>query len=349
MSDKHLVFLVHGIGLHKAGWSKPCQKQLVGLADRYSGFDNGSLKGYVDFAEITYDKIFDDQIQNWENNFDSLIGDAPAGAEQSVREALEWMDGMADEQDNFLWTHVADAVLWKISPYLRNHIMTRVARMVAEGIDQKIEESSFNPKYSIIGHSMGTSVVQRSLAALASGAWSDNAFNAFNANDIRFRSIHMIANVSHYFESDPVEIYDGIVRPGVLGGVHGYCRRYYNYVNRFDPICWAGRFSPGWSADEGYYDVPVSHIYGEDVHDLAHYLENPKVHIPIIRAIAGHRTINSAEELAALSDFKPIGGTFAGEVAEFEARMNELRGSINEFRDLGSWIKGWASYGQRLQ
>lgn len=346
MSDKHLVFLIHGIGLHKEGWSKPYQKKLVELADRYSGFEDGSLKEHVDFAEITYDKIFDEQIQNWENNFDSLIGDAPAGTEQSVREALEWMDGMADEQDNFLWTHVADAVLWKISPYLRNHVMTRVARIIAESIDQKIDASTFNPRYSIIGHSMGTSVAQRSLASLASGAWSDDAFNAFNANDIRFQSIHMIANVGHYFESDPAEIYRGIIRPGMLDGVHGYCRKYFNYTNRFDPICWVGRFAPGWTVDDGFHDVVVSHVYGKDVHDIAHYLENPKVHVPMIRSIAGKRRIKPGEELEALAEFRQIGGEFDDDVTEFEAKMNEIKGSINEFRDLGSWIKGWASYGQ---
>lgn len=346
MSDKHLVFLVHGIGLHKAGWSKPCQKQLVGLADRYSGFDNGSLKGYVDFAEITYDKIFDDQIQNWENNFDNLITSAPPGNEQSVREGLEWMNGMADQKDNYLWTHVADAVLWKISAYLRNNVMTRVARIVAEGIDKKIEDSLFNPKYSIVGHSMGTSVMQRTLTALASGAWSDSSFNAFNANEIRFRSIHMIANVSHYFETDRDVVYRGIVRPGFLDGVSGYCHKYYNYTNRFDPICWAGRFAPFWTADDGYHDIPVSHVHGKDVHDILHYLENPKVHVPVIRSLTAPERIPPAEELDAIAEFRQIGGDLSDEVTEFEAKINELKGSINEFKDLGSWIKGWTSYGQ---
>jgi hypothetical protein len=346
MSDKHLVFLVHGIGLHKEGWSAAYQKQLVDLAGKYSGFAGKTLLDDVEFCEVTYDKIFDDQIQSWENNFDNLITDSPPGSEQSVREALEWMDGMSEQKDNFLWTHVADAVLWKISAYLRNHVITRVARIVAEGIDRKISESAFSPKYSIIGHSMGTSVVHQSLAALASGAWSGDGFNAFNAGDVRFRSIHMIANVGHYFEPDPDEIYRGIVRPGIIDGMHGYCRKYFNYNNRFDPICWAGRFSPGWTVDDGFHDIPVSHLHSRDVHDISHYLANPKVHIPLIRSISSVRRIGSQEELDAIADFRQIGGEVEDEVSELKAKLDELKGSINEFKDLGSWIKGWSAYGQ---
>ena len=130
MPDKHLVFLVHGIGAHVADWSKPIKDKLDELAQGYEKFDASGLQDLVEYEEITFDKIFTDQIENWEENFDDLITLAPPGSETSVREALDWMDGMSDQKDNFLWTHVADAVLWKISPYLRNHILTRVGVLV---------------------------------------------------------------------------------------------------------------------------------------------------------------------------------------------------------------------------
>lgn len=345
MSEKQLVFLVHGIGAHQEGWSKEMQTSLEAISKRYDYFSGNKLTKQVDFKEITYDKIFSDQIKNWQDNFDNLISASPAGMENSVRESLEWMDGMADDSDNFLWTHVADAVFWKISPYLKNNIMSIVAKEIASGINKKIDESLFTPNYSIIGHSMGTSVVQQTLAALARGEWAEGGFNAFNANDIRFNSIHMIANVGHYFEPDAEQIYRGIVRPGVINQTHGYCNKYFNYNNKYDPICWLGRFQPEWTANDGYYDVPVSHIHSKDTHSYLHYLLNPKVHIPMLRAITSKKAVSSAEEIAAITDFQQIGGDFQGDVNEFKSKVAELQGSINEFKDLSSWIKGWTAFG----
>ncbi len=346
MTDKHLVFLVHGIGVHHANWSNDFQLELEKLSRNYHYFKINKLKDQLEFNEITYDKIFRDQIENWQLNFDNLISLSPTASQQSIREALDWMNGMSDQKENFLWTHVADAVLWKISPYLRNHVITSVARCLAEGINKKIEDSLFTPNYSIVGHSMGTSVVQQTLEALAKGAWSGETFNAFNANDVRFNSIHMIANVGHYFETAKKVVYQGYVRPGIIDGLHGYCNKYFNYVNKYDPVCWLGRFSPDWTVDDGYCDIPISHIHAKDTHDYIHYLQNPKVHIPLLRSITSRQAVSAAEELKAMNEFKQIDGDVAADINEYKAKIAELQASFNQFKDLSSWIKGWTAFGE---
>ena len=130
--------------------------------------------------------------------------------------------------------------------------------------------------------------------------------------------------------------------------IYGYCNKYYNYANKFDPICWAGRFKPDWDAENRYFDIPVSHIHGKDTHDLSHYIANPKVHIPLIQSFTSKRKITSNEEITALADFKQIGGEFTGDINEFKSKISELQGSINQFKDLSGWIKGWTTFGKLI-
>ena len=79
--------------------------------------------------------------------------------------------------------------------------------------------------------------------------------------------------------------------------------------NRFDPFTWPKQFDPGiWpdapTARAGLYrSIVVHHVRQLNVHGFAHYLRNPRVHVPLLQVLAGEPTIPDDECDKAILEF----------------------------------------------
>ena len=86
--SKAVLFLVHGIGRHKKGWSGAPDGPVAALEaamQNYGCFAAGDkLSTYLDVVEIRYDDIFDSVLAQWSN----LAASLPAAA------GFDWLDGV---------------------------------------------------------------------------------------------------------------------------------------------------------------------------------------------------------------------------------------------------------------
>ena len=74
---RQVVFLVHGIGDHKKGWSKPVVKYLDTVGERYASVE-GPISDQVVFKEIAYGDVFDKQLARWDADVDAVAAN-PTG------------------------------------------------------------------------------------------------------------------------------------------------------------------------------------------------------------------------------------------------------------------------------
>ena len=73
--------------------------------------------------------------------------------------------------------------------------------------------------------------------------------------------------------------------------------------HQIDPITWPRRFAPvDWSPSR-YSDVMTMHFRNPaEVHDLTHYLENPQVHLPLLRLVVGRAGLGTSAEIRRVWD-----------------------------------------------
>ena len=106
----------------------------------------------------------------------------------------------------------------------------------------------------------------------------------------------MVANVSRVLQLPGLKVFASKVKPGsaLLDRV---CETYLNVRHQFDPFVFPQAFKPDpeWpdpvthNSDQ-YQHIRPSHLVlknYKDVHDLDHYLRNPRVHVPIFRGLFG--------------------------------------------------------------
>lgn len=305
MSEKPLVFLIHGMGVHKKGWSNDFVNKLTECAGTFQYFNGKVLGDLVDFQEVTYDNYFTKALENWNTNAAKILALSAPNQRELVEKALGWIEGCSVQQDNFTWTHVADVLLWRLAPYLKNPIKNHIAEQITGKIIERIHLSpGKSVRCSVISHSLGTSVAHETLEDLARGSWSSGT-NGFDPSFFHFENLHMIANVSRILQTEHYPVYSGKVHPGPFGDANSYCCHYYTYRHELDPFTWVLPFLPSWSVNL-FDDKQVSHIHQLNVHDMLHYLVHPRVHITILRSLLGYKVVNGAEELSALTQFKNI-------------------------------------------
>ncbi|MDO3378180.1 hypothetical protein [Geoalkalibacter halelectricus] len=343
MLEKPLVFVVHGMGAHPPHWSANFIKTLEDAAGQYAFFQDQPLGERVEFFEVGYDRIFRDTLAAWEDNARRILQLAAPMDREMVEKALGWMEGLAEEQDNFLWTHVADVALWKLAPYLKKMVKTEVAAQMTTRIRERLEQSAVKDvPCAVIAHSLGTAVSMETLCDLARGGWTEGE-QGFDPRFFRFESLHMLANVSKILEAPNYPVYTGPVRPGPAGDAESYCRHYYNYHHQLDPFTQVRCFRPDWDA-RFYHDKKVSHLHALNVHGMEHFALNPLVHICILRSLCGYRCISGAEERAALAGFAQVKGLSKAKIDELKEHSRQAEEALGESPDVIDLLKGLALF-----
>ncbi len=301
---QHLLFLVHGMGVHPTNWSVGTVNL---LKEKYDGFPDLKALPFdqrFTIVEIAYDKIFEDIRIQWKDQSAAILKVMSSNGldDDFIKKLVD--AGQAPSTDNFLWTHVLDVLLYRFVPT----VCMAVRVTVADQIMQKLVSNTGGelPSWSVLAHSLGTSVAHDTLNDLYHTAIPGRPNLFLSTGDTSAELVMMVANVSKVLETSPV--YSSYVRPGKTTLPDRVCRYYFSVAHRRDPFTWFKSFDPPapWpdvASSGNFKALLVRHILDWNVHDLDHYLKGPQVHIPLFRYLAGPDCISEKEEADAIKNF----------------------------------------------
>jgi hypothetical protein len=326
----NLLFVVHGMGVHGADWADSVLATLRRLPDD-CGYkwlkENGGIEGSnddrrLDIVPLSYDRVFDRLAQQWSKDSKALRESAYENG-ISIPNVLGWLERASEVEHNFFWTHVVDVLMYRFFSIVTADARTRMRAALAEVIEPAMRDGEV-PEISVLAHSLGTSVMHDTLALLGSQPIDGN--QAFMAGNLLLSNVFMIANVSRVLETSPA-VFRSVVHPqtATSGAADAYVQRYYNFRHRFDPFPAVRPFGPvGWGA--GYTTVEdCERVLKFNVHDLEHYLNDPRVHIPIFRALAGSKAVTKAEQTRAIAAYDATPEPRClGELHRFETTIERL-------------------------
>jgi len=352
-----VLFLVHGMGDNIPGWSTDVLDQLDATLATYPRFAGQPrpFRDQVVVEEINYDAVFDKTIEPW--------GRDRAELEQFAQENRISLDNalttlslgqLPEDVSDFVWETLLDPVLYRGSPIVHDNVRQSVTRQFLTAWDKHLTHNATADQVdvSILCHSQGTIVMSDVLAQV--GEARHREFLPFSSAKRSISTFMTLANVSRLGPPDLIDIDSrtSCVRPDsappFAAGSRNYCRRFINVRHEFDPFCLWQRFEPTMSWGDGYVDVPgVRHVHHANTHGFRHYLLNPRVHIPLFRALLGRDSISPSEENDAIQNFpdiRPTACTAAIETLRMALR-DLARGDFSDVRALDDLIlKGMSVY-----
>ncbi len=312
--NKHIVFFVHGMGRHDKTWHEPGLNVLKSAYSEYDSFADLSLLDAIEVVPVVYD----DRIETWRQRmseefsafraaFLSEVNPTEAKADSFNKnlDQLESWIGVGDDP-GFAWTHAADVLIYRWMSTLRTTIDVAVATQILAKL-----ANMGATKWSILAHSLGTSVVHNVLHMLYTNGTTTQP--PLKAIETRPQVVAMIANVSRVLQRPGAKVFETGVRPG-QASTGALCSTYLNARHRWDPFVYPQPFAPdlwptpGTFANNAYQHLQPAHLHFEKdelfkVHDLDHYVRNPRVHVPLFRALFGSALIPENEFLDAKSSF----------------------------------------------
>ncbi len=314
---KHTLFLVHGMGRHTGGsWHEPIWKKLVETSGRYAFFEDEKLEDWAEPVAIDYDGFIEKALKRWSDQAENFSTFA-AKNELRFADDLDWLKKVSAADAGFHISHVIDVLIYRFFKLEQGQIQDAAKLAITKRIQMCRDQDSAS-QFTLVAHSLGTAVAHDALAELGGAATLDGKPNAFSAKNFSFRSIHMLANVSRVVQTEP-KVYKSVVRPG--SGGNAYCDRMFSPRHELDPFMLPMPFEPvDWS---GYVGEKVRHFHYWDIHDFAHYLDHPRVHVPILRSLTRSTAITKAEAAEAENSYPRFAGVFQG-IANAQASIERL-------------------------
>jgi hypothetical protein len=299
MSNKSLI-VVHGMGQHtEASVKQEITEALKTVFSRYETLKTKNPTTEIDISVFAYDQYFEDYrkavggrsdivaaLKSVSGEFGGLLPGAALEITKLDQSIIE---------DNKFSTHWLDVILYRFS-LLAEPIQLALAMKIAAEVTHK-----GGANVHVLGHSLGTSILHDTLARLYGPEPMDDKLSTVRD---KLSCVHMVANVSRLLQSFR-KAGASEVRP-----VLGCCTNFIQYRHKLDPFPQIKPFSPtdneGWIThkiwQENYQLIESSAVTSANVHALGHYLLDPEVHLPLLRAVMGFRSL-SAERKAAQDAF----------------------------------------------
>jgi hypothetical protein len=287
--SKHVIFLVHGMGVHPKGWHETTAKLIQDTYSSYAAFSTLPFSDHFVIEPVAYDDEFEALREMWRKSA-AALGTAikQSGISASMVSELNQL-ATSTNKDSFLNTHVVDVLMYRALRQVAGMVRDSVRLQLLDGIEKQGKLGDV--RWSVIAHSLGTSVVHDSLHGLYTDATVDPKANFTGIT--RPTCLAMIANVSRVLEDGGnFDVYTSRVRPGRTSD--SGCLFYLNARHEWDPFTQPKKFAPmsSWPTSEArarglYVECNIRDIAQINVHDLNHYLRNPLVHAPLFNALHG--------------------------------------------------------------
>jgi hypothetical protein len=178
-----------------------------------------------------------------------------------------------------------------------------------------------------MAHSLGTSVAHDTLSIMATRPIQTAAGpnHSFMQQNFQFKRIFQVANVSRVLETTP-PVLSSPIHPFTVDAATSYTRGFLNFKHRYDLFTAVKPFTAPATWGGGFLEpTGINRVLGFNVHDLDLYLDNPRVHVPLLRQLIDPAVVTPAEEAAALAtyDAKPEPDCLV-QVNAFKDRIDEL-------------------------
>lgn len=313
---KHVVFLIHGIGdfKNREQWHNSYKSALPELYGRYEIAQDLPFDDLFELKPLFYNDELDGLRQRWADAAAQVLplmkpGSGGAGALQQL---TEWAGSAS--KDDFARTHALDVLFYRFFPNVAAAVRASVHKQLVAGIKGA-------KHWSVIAHSLGTAVVHDTLVWMFD---PQAPAGRLPPEGFRMEALAMIANVSRLMESSGYvdekdrklgsrwDAYRSVVQPNAKV-TKGVCSRFLNVWHTWDPVPLPRQFKPAadWpdaatrTVPGAFQDIQIDEIEDIDnlaeVHDLLHYLRNPRVHIPLFRSLV-RIFISPEEERAAVEE-----------------------------------------------
>ncbi|MCK6445318.1 MAG: hypothetical protein L6Q99_02910 [Planctomycetes bacterium] len=328
-----LLFVVHGMGVHAPGWEAEVRTKLEEVAGRYSGHaaNPAGLWNDLELVPVGYDDILSDAIDRWRTNAGGIADFARRNAQLEGLDA-DFLEKFANEDPNFFWTHVCDVLLYRFFELYRKAIRARVAKQIVDRVRQ-LPNDAFDD-CSVLAHSLGTAVTHDTLHLLATSTFG-GASKPYGVLNSRFRAIVMLANTSRVLQTE-FKAYDSVVRGGSRTSKVSNCSQFMSWRHEWDPICLVRRFAPDkWPTTFNWIDS-VSHFREANVHGFTHYLDNPRIHIPLLELALGKAIAKPSERIDKVDKYEKFGGRLR-KVPEIEALVAKIFAEIARLNENSDW------------
>lgn len=319
------------MGVHGDDWVTSVRAKLGDVAARYERFGNPStITEEVDIVPITYDHVFTDQLERWREADDLRSFTEQEGIDLGQSGFLfDWLSGATDTENNFFWSHVVDILLYRYVRDVKKQVRLDVMRDIAVALADRMEGGT-PVEATVVAHSLGTAVAHDSLHLL--GSLSLDGSEAFMAKNFTFTSLFTLANVSRVLQTAPGP-YESVVHPVTEERPGGYLRRYFNFRHVVDPFSAVRPFSPvGW-ASRFHAELGLDFFRDFNVHDFAHYLDSPRVHIPLLKTLVPF-SIPTEEAEAAVAAYPRVEGIDClPELDAFAKRARQIVSLVSNTED----------------
>jgi hypothetical protein len=342
---KHVLFFVHGMGSYVTAsgspshaWSRAAAKSLKEQYDKYLLLGSIPFDDRFDVVHINYDTVFHKLLKRWDDEASRILASGDAAAPE-VQDMLGWLTDSSSGTDNFAWTHASDVVLYWFFSLVRQRIKTHVANQFRNVLAPNSEGAVTS--WSVIAHSLGTTVTHDVLHALDSTTPNEAGISILDSMVPSANAVCMIANVSKIMQTD-IDVYDeSLVVPSSAIRPSTACFNYLSFNNIWDPFVTPDPFdprgNPSWDVAESndtFLDVEIENVHEKNVHSIDNYLVNPAVHIPLLERLCGIGSVLDSEKDDAFEQFEnvpdeTVEAAFDELIARFpEATWLELIGQL---------------------
>jgi hypothetical protein len=310
----HVIALVHGMGVHGKNWSGTAVAALKAAARTYKldkQLSDSVTSNKVAIVPVSYDDRFTAHVNQWGKDSRQLAKFITHNAIDVPTNLVSWLENADETENNFIWSHVVDVILYRFFNQVTTDVQVHVMDQIASIWEQALQED-IDAQFTIVAHSLGTSVVHDSLAKLATDPPPNAA--GFLAGDARLASLFMVANVSRVLETHPT-VYDSCIAPPSVRGSKAYCARMWNVRHWLDPFPAPRPFKPAWGGGD-FTQVETRAVREFNTHDFDRYLDDPRLHIPILQSAFGDSAVANADAAIRKYDEAP-GPSCAQALAEF--------------------------------
>tara|TARA_R110000824_G_scaffold78220_2_gene197523 strand:+ start:8146 stop:9237 length:1092 start_codon:yes stop_codon:yes gene_type:complete len=362
MATRH-VLCVHGIGSHTDDWINSPDDGDISFNDLFLDRWNNLQTNHdyrprhdIKLYSIHYNDAIERLLGNWVEQLELLSNRMSENA--NFQKEKDFFDGLiekakpADDQRSFLLTHILDLLVFASLYSVQDSIITKVGNQIGQILKDEVDYNR-GDQACVIGHSMGSSVVEKTLKALFSESVSLDGLKFRLQGNEQLAAVMLVANVSYTLARKRDAFYDSIFRPG--GDEMRIMKHLLNANHKLDPV---GNFkpfdpyrhNPDWLPAEdqdNYHNLEISRLSSPMVHSINHYFRDPNVYLPLFEILGG-RSIAKTVLVKLRSDFEtdtPLGKFRSARESLKELDVTDAR-SMKEFYEK---VKALSDYAREFK